>query len=313
MAGFASSQWSGWKPPTEPADDHDALGFLHGVFDDPLPDEVTWCLAATWEKGYAATRWRPQCQIRQAWRNGQFLDMTHYCVSAIDTGSGKGWLSRKSSDWRGLKVYLLDDVYEKAAPPVLEPTFKIETSRVSKRSEQWGYVFEKRLLDHALADQLIRTLRAGDASDPGGQNLTRVSRLPGSLPAGKTERAKLISYTARRFDPTTILAELGVTPALLLPAPKPYKPQPSQGEFLGDPVLDWLAANGHLRSATPEPSGAYLITCPWRHDSGDESGVKYWPATAEDTRRRYKCHHGSCAHRKTKDFLGWVRRQGGPA
>lgn len=306
MSGFASAYKKPFIVPSGPTGPHDALGFVHGIFDEPLLDELTWCLTYPHDKGVRSHRWRYGRALPDDWKTGN--PMQHYCVSALSNGEGHGFLSRKDADWGGLKMVLLDDIYQKVQPPTLEPTFKIETSRVEKHSEQWGYVFDRLMTDRALATTIVNSLRNSTATDRGGQLLTRVARLPGSLPFEKTEQAALIDYSTRRFDPATILDLLGISPAK---PSTPYKPRAAEGEFLGDPVLEWLIENGHVLSG-PGHDGVYAVLCPWVHASGDNTGTKYRPATAADVNRWWHCHHGSCAHRKTPDFLSWVRDCGGP-
>ena len=56
------------------------------------------------------------------------------------------------------------------------------------------------------------------------------------------------------------------------------------------------------------------IICPWveRHTGGDVSGTRYRVPDADDIQRRITCHHSSCNHLHTDDFLDEFERLGLP-
>jgi len=127
---------------------------------------------------------------------------------------------RRTKDrWTGAICIVLDDVGTKAQKPPVEPTAIIETS---PGNQQWIFAFNEIVRDRALIETIQRSAIAGGLSDPEAGNITRITRLPDSLPKGKKHRAKLVwADWSRRFN-----AKAFVEKALQVPVVQPPKPQP---------------------------------------------------------------------------------------
>jgi len=132
---------------------------------------------------------------------------------------------RNKDRWTGAIGVVFDDIGEIKngvlikAPPV-EPTAIIETK---PGSCQYVYLFNEIERDRALIDTIQRSAIAGGMCDPGAGNITRITRLPGSLPPGKTHRAKLIwADWTRRFNSKVFIEKALQVARVEAPAPQEY-------------------------------------------------------------------------------------------
>ena len=89
---------------------------------------------------------------------------------------------RRNATWTGAKLLILDDIYEKAVPPCVEPTFKIETK---PELQQWGYVFREPMRNATDFETLVESCIVAGLGDPGAKGRIRLARLPGSMPPGE--------------------------------------------------------------------------------------------------------------------------------
>jgi hypothetical protein len=202
---------------------------------------------------------------------------------------------------------MLDDIGTKSNTPPLAPTWKIETS---PGNYQWGYTF--RLEDQpSKADftAAVRAIAEGGFTDPGATNAVRLFRIPGSvnLKAGKGDfAARMVEFhPTREFSLPEICEALGVVPGPADTAEVRAIRLLDDGK---DPVLQWLAAAGHVYAA-PNREGWAGVTCPnaAQHSDGNPEG-RYNPAM-----RAFCCYHGHCGHIDSSAFLSWVEAEGGPS
>ncbi|MEO9573490.1 MAG: hypothetical protein ABJ263_00570 [Tateyamaria sp.] len=93
---------------------------------------------------------------------------THFSVGLFQWNTpevARDKFRRRFERCTGVQTLLLDDVHEKAAPPKLEPTIKIETKA---GSEQWLYLFAEPARELNAVAQMMQTLIDAGHADPGG-------------------------------------------------------------------------------------------------------------------------------------------------
>jgi hypothetical protein len=132
---------------------------------------------------------------------------------------------RKKERWTGAIGFVLDDIGEVKngvlikAPPV-EPTAIIETK---PGSFQWVYLFREIERDPLTIETIQRSAIAGGMCDPGAGNITRITRLPGSTPEGKTHQARLVwADWDRRFNAAAIIDKALQVPRIEAPKAQEY-------------------------------------------------------------------------------------------
>jgi len=147
---------------------------------------------------------------------------THYAGALFEVNTvevARDQFRRTKERWTGQTAVVLDDVGSKAKRPPVLPTAIIETR---PGNEQWVYAFNRIERDRTLIETILQSAIAGGITDPEAGGITRITRLPGSLPTGKTHRAKLIwADWSRRFNPDALI-EQGFQVARV----KPTSPSP---------------------------------------------------------------------------------------
>jgi len=155
--------------------------FLLGLFGYPDRERVpVFALDGdpeNWRGGWTvepALNWPPEFPFKR-------VVNTYYCVSLFN---GKG---RRKSDFKCLRVIVLDDVGPKLDPQKVTdllglPTYRIETS---PGNEQWGWRLAAPLEGPGAVDRfatwqrdVLLALLGPGARDPGHANVTRLVRLP---------------------------------------------------------------------------------------------------------------------------------------
>ncbi len=304
-----------------------AKDFLVGIYPNIAENEVI-CWYATYlppanpKPVFPATVLHPRARLDED-------RVTHACVALLRDDfetTEAGNPSRKLDNLSGWHVLVLDDVGTKAKTPSLRPSWIMETS---PGNFQWGYIFREVIEDRVQFETITQSLAHAGLMDENCDDYDRLFRTPNSLPVDKQHRAKLISWNPeRRFtsDPDELLALFEVAEKIhnqrnasaaddAMPAPP--------GEIVRDEVETWLGRNGYITEDV-RGDGWMEIICPWAHLHGAKTDdmrqhAKYFPATTQDVRRRFKCHHTHGknegpwgeAHR-TPQFLKWVAEQGGP-
>ena len=251
------------------------------------------------------TRQRPKDNATVFWAHRwPVADLTamHHASLALQKPTAPHQTSRKANFTGGIGI-VLDDVFEKARAPILQPTWRMETS---PGSEQWGYLFEEPLRDAVLHDQMIRALINGGLTDPGMSNIVRWFRLPGSQPLGKAHAARLVAWAPdRKFPADQLMEALGITNL-----PEPRRAANIRPDLKpDDEVLDWLNKTGRLRGGCSD--GWWEVTCPRAHEhTGDDSRAYYLPVGDTNYTRGFNCFH---SHQiGISEYLAWVVAQGGP-
>lgn len=246
-------------------------------------------LATATDKGFPCTYFNPRARKK-------IEEASHLCVSTLGGGINKsGNPSRSADNIHEVCLLALDDVGTKAKQPMLKPTMIVETS-----PDNFTYVYKyARPVDKAQGETIIQSMIAAGYCDPGSGGTERLFRLPDSQPPGK-QMSALVSLDDVEYDPDEILtlfdvaAVEAVTTSDYTPTPAPYP--------ITDEVAVWLGLTGDDWQPIP---------CPWADEhTDDRSEAKYKPASQDDIRRHFKCHH-SHGH-TTEDFLAWVAEQGGP-
>ena len=205
MDGSFGSQIGTMPAPRE----FDALGFLENVFSRDL---------------YAASDTESLAvglvdQLAKPWplRALHSAD-THFSCALFENNTPV--FRRDKEHWTGAIGVVLDDIGETKngvlmkAPPV-EPTAIIETK---PGSCQWVYLFNGIERDREVVDTIQRSAIAGEMCDPGAGTITRITRLPGSLPEGKEHKARIVwADWTRRFDPRSIIEDVFQVPRVEAP------------------------------------------------------------------------------------------------
>lgn len=201
-------------PPTNTA----ALCFLESLFN---------------RKFYAATATESLAvglfdRRAKPWPLGGLHDQdTHFSCALFEsnTPASVSDFRRTKERWTGAIGVVLDDIGEIKngvlikAPPV-EPTAIIETK---PGSFQWVYLFNRIERDRLAIEAIQRSAIAGGMCDPDAGNITRITRLPGSLPIGKAYKADLVwADWSRRFDPDVIIEKAFQVPRIEAPAAQEY-------------------------------------------------------------------------------------------
>jgi len=187
----------------------DALGFLENVFNRDLyaASDTESLAVGLFDK--LARPW-PLRAIRSA--------DTHFSCALFENNGPV--FRRDKEHWTGAIGVVLDDIGETKngvlmkAPPV-EPTAIIETK---PGSCQWVYLFNGIERDREVVDTIQRSAIAGEMCDPGAGTITRITRLPGSLPEGKEHKARIVwADWTRRFDPRSIIEDVFQVPRVEAP------------------------------------------------------------------------------------------------
>ncbi|WP_220669592.1 virulence-associated E family protein [Roseinatronobacter ekhonensis] len=228
----------------------DALGFLENVFNRDL-------YAASDTESLAVGLFD---QLARPWplRALRSADTHFSCALFENTGPV---FRRDKEHWTGAIGVVLDDIGETKngvlmkAPPV-EPTAIIETKPGSR---QWIYLFNGIERDREVVDTIQRSAIAGEMCDPNAGTITRITRLPGSLPEGKEHKARIVwADWTRRFDPRSIIEDVFQVPRVEAPAQRPARPanvppappSPAYGEkALQGQIATLLAAPPGTRNA----------------------------------------------------------------
>lgn len=154
------------------------------------------------------------------WPNTSVLEAdTHFSGALFDVNTvevARDRFRRTKERWTGQVAIVLDDIGTKAKRPPVMPTAIIETQ---PGNQQWVYAFNRIERDAALIETILASAIAAGLTDPEAKGITRITRLPGSLPEGKAHRARLVwADWSRRFNPD-VLIEKGFQVARVTPAP----------------------------------------------------------------------------------------------
>lgn len=291
--------------------DPTVLDFLSAVCGNLRPDEAHVVVNRFWK-------------ARQFAPGDDLGDATHLSIGLFKKEQ-EGRYARSYATWTGSFMVVCDDVGETKqiyegntgeivreiaiTPPPLQPTYILETK---PGSQQWGYVFDRICRDADQMETIINTLIEAGHNDPGARQRIRVVRLPLTDPKGRGYPARLLDIRSdRRFDPNSILDEMGLNPTpivakhALAPIPAP------DGVMVVDKFHKWLGDNGYLLSG-PKASGWYDALCPFSHlhPSRPDEGFGYKPATADDLNRKMVCQHATCSGRRFSDFAAQFERMG---
>jgi len=132
---------------------------------------------------------------------------------------------RSKARWTGAIGFVLDDIGEVKngvliRDPPVKPTAIIETK---PGSFQWVYLFKEIERDPATIETIQRSAIAGGMCDPNAGNITRITRLPGSMPEGKTHQARLVwADWDRRFNAAAIIDKALQVPRIEAPKAQEY-------------------------------------------------------------------------------------------
>lgn len=226
-------------------------------------------------------------------------------------GQGGGQ-SSKLVNWTGMWALVLDDVLEKVpAPKNVCPTVIIETK---PGSQQWWFVFELPVRDREMAEKLVQAAIDAGLSDPGMSNVIRWARLPGSQPAGKQFKARVVHWEpGLLFTPETVIEALGLT----LPKWDYWDAHSDfdiseMGGRIDDPVLAFMEQQGMVEGMSGRDW--VVIECPHAEEHTDQNErAAYYTPLRENGGGVFKCHHGHGGHPPTQaQFIEHLSKAGAP-
>jgi hypothetical protein len=141
----------------------------------------------------------------------------YYSVSTVSDHS------RKHNNFLSMNIIVCDDVNTKAKEPTLPPSYIIETSH---ENYQYGYILDTPITDRKLAKEITNLLQSSIYSDPHGNNITRLVRLPNGI-NGKIDDPQKTDFALNliAWDPTNTYTYAELTSLLTSAAsssPPPY-------------------------------------------------------------------------------------------
>lgn len=297
-----------------------ARDFLDTVFAEVEDREVV-CVTKASPRGDDTLFWNiaDDHDAFTRWRSEDDPEAWYFCVSTVDgTKNDKGTaLRRRGVDFVRYHCLVLDDIGTKAEPPPVAPTWIMETS---EGNFQYGYMLWPGD-DRAQYEAVVDACHARGWGDAGAGGALRVMRLPGSAnlkPGREGFRSWLTMWL-----PDAVWTLDDLTQALGLERDEIHRQAISVPASVGgveakaniDPMLDWLAAAGHV--VADDGSDFVTIRCPWheRHTSGADT-AGYSPlgrGTGEWVQRRgFKCLHEHCTGQSFRTFSEWAVGCGAP-
>jgi len=248
--------------------------------------------------------WRGNWASRYNLRPGN----QYFCISVFNPDE-KGVARRRNALFLRTRCVVLDDVREKLdadqAIRLPRPSWILETS---PGSEQWGYILDEPCYDRNridnLNDGLIASELAPDGKDPGQKGVTRYVRLPegvnnkaSKLVNGQPWQCKMLEWHPEH---TVSLEALAAPFDINLDAPRREGRVDGAANVPDHPILQ-IPDIIHIKDVRSD--GRFDITCPWvdEHTGGIDNGAAVF--TNDDGSLGFKCHHGACEHRTTRDLV----------
>ena len=257
----------------------------------------------------------PADKSRFAWSGNWFSryqmqqETNQYFTISIFNPDEQGIARRRKALFLRTPVIVLDDVKEKLAMSEVKklpsPSWILETS---PGSEQWGYILDEPCADRAMVENLLDGLVANglapEGKDPGMKGVTRYVRLPDGH---NTKQSKMIDGVAHKCNLTHWQPEQRVTiEQLAKPFMVDLHKQRREGRIDGAVDIEDHPLLKVLDIQERRSEGRYDITCPWldEHTNEDNSGAAIF--TNADHTIGFKCHHGSCQNRTSRDLLNKI-------
>lgn len=251
-------------------------------------------------------KWKPETQ-EAAW---------YFCVSTMqeEWNERETAIKRKRDNIRYIYCVVFDDIGTKAAPPPVEPSWKIETS---EGNFQWGYMIEK--TDDIETHEAFTAWGADQGwGDAGAGGSYRIMRLPGSynLKPGRGLFQSRVTY----WEPVVwtlgeLIQDFG-NPELgsYVSRSTVSRSKVSHGPDF-DPLLSWLKDRGHVLSDNGDEF--VEVVCPWSHEHTDGNNVASYSPLGRGTEqwsmfRTFNCFHEHCKDRDYDDFIEAHQRSGAP-
>lgn len=186
------------------------------------------------------------------------------------------------------------------------PSWRLETS---PSNFQYGYIFETPTQARGEVESLLKGFVAlglvDSGSDPGMLGCTRYARLP----VGSNTKSKLAERfphvlhewrPERRYKLSNLATGFGITLSKISQQEDSYgTPQAIES----DPIYQSLKRLDLIKSRLRE--NVWDITCPWQaqHTEELDNGTAYLAPMG------FKCHHGHCESRTSRDLLNWLHGQ----
>lgn len=291
------------------------MTFLSALFDRgsyPIGATESVCIGQQYSGGAFVARPWPFTEV--------LASDTHFSLHLFEfnTPATAGDFRRRKERWTGTPLIGLDDVGEikngvRIKTPPVKPTLILETK---PGSTQWLYALNRIERDPSVVETILESAKEGGMTDPGAVDRTRIFRLPGSKPPNKTFAARVVfEDMERRFNPDVLVekafqvrvVEKTATRGLYGRKGVPIEIQSD------DLLLMWLSAQGRVLGR-PATDGWVPVICPFvqEHTGGDETGTYYHPPNTADEARSFKCFHGHCQKRRSRDFRDELIKQDAP-
>ncbi len=256
---------------------------------------------------------------RAAWLGNHYINYTlhdyanqYFTISLFDTDHTEQARRRKEL-FRATYCIVIDDVGEKINPGLLfdkpAPSWILETS---PGSQQWGYILQDPCKQRYKIENLLTGLVADicpDGVDSGMLGVTRYVRLPEgwntkakkvALNKGELFKCRMILWqpeTKVNIDLFAQSFEIDLNKRQIATAISDDLPMRDHADH---PIWKIITVKTQL------DQNKYMISCPWQaeHTSQEDTGTLL--IIHNNGKLGFKCHHGHCAQRTSKDLLVWV-------
>jgi len=256
---------------------------------------------------------------RKAWLGNHYINYPlkqfanqYFTISLFNVDHADRARRRKEL-FKATYCIVIDDVGEKINPSLLfdkpAPSWILETS---PGSQQWGYILDvpcrKREKVEALLTGLVADI-CPEGIDSGMLGVTRYVRLPEgwntkekkvALNNGELFKCRMLLWQpetkinlvlfAQAFDIDLTVKQTRVSISSDLPLI----------DHADHPIWNLLTAKEQLSQ------GRYMINCPWQNEHTGQEDTGTMLFIQNDGKLGFKCHHGHCAQRTSKDLTEWL-------
>lgn len=245
-----------------------------------------------------------------------------YISTMLSRRDEYGKYRNKQSAFAGLFMVVLDDIGTKVDPTHVKPTYKIESS---EGNFQYGYLLDTPITNRRQAELFVSAIYETSLTDGGGKMVNKFVRLPAGINGKETEDGSRNRFQVRlaelnedvTYEAQKLLEEFGLD----LNIGETNLPDITQLNSIiltdddyrrvKDPVTQWLLEQDLIYG---ERDDWIDIKCPWHagHSDGNVTAGYSPVGQGKPEFRAFNCFHDHCTERTTKDFLSWVKEQGGP-
>ena len=256
---------------------------------------------------------------RKAWLGNHYINYSlkqyanqYFTISLFNTDHNDQARRRKEL-FKATYCIVIDDVGEKINPSLLfdkpAPSWILETS---PGSQQWGYILSEPCKHRQKVEALLTGLVADicpDGIDSGMLGVTRYVRLPEgwntkekkvALNNGELFKCRMILWQPDAKIDLPLFAQAFDIDLTVKPKQLTLSDNLPMIDHADHPIWSLLTAKEQLGK------NKYMISCPWQseHTSQEDTGTCL--VIHNNGKIGFKCHHGHCAKRSSKDFVAWI-------